>query len=938
MQTTVATIDKDLARRLLTTKLFVPPNRAAYVSRSRLVERLDAALQQKLTLISAPAGFGKTTLVSDWLQGKAVPVAWLSLDALDREPTRFLMYLLAACQSVYGGFGREIQGLLLSPQVPPPPSFLPLFVNELAAFGEPLNIVLDDYHMIDNRDIDEWMAAFLEHLPPFVHVVMTTREDPQFPLAKWRVRGELMEVRAEDLRLTTEEAASFFRSGMGLSLSNEQMERLLSRTEGWAAGLQLAGLSMQGREQVEQFVETFAGDHRFVLDYLAEEVLMQQPEDMRSFLLETSILGRLCGPLCVAVTGRREGLSLLEAVERSNLFLVSLDDTRRWFRYHHLFADVLLTHARKEREGDLLVWHKRASEWFAGEGEWAEAISHAFASEDDVWLAGLLERSWPVFDSLFQANRWLVWARRLPASAFLQRPVLCGFMAWALLNEGELDEGLLYIERAEAGFDESGHPTRTDFFVEERERLETLSGSMHSARAYVSQSFGRSDDTIFHAERALALLPEDAYAVRGPAAALLGLTYVWQGKLEEATQALRETQTAFLRAGEISFAISCALGVGEVLLAQGRKHEAVRTYQEALSLGGGAESTVPLSGVADMYLQLGELARESGGLAEARRYLEQSAALPEQARLPDWSSRRALVEARLAASWGRWEEAFERLGEAERLTVPNPLPPLRPHPAQRALWKLRSGDLSQAQVWVEQSGLSLNDDPDFVEEFSWLVWARVLMGEATFRDSPVSVEQAEQVLEKVLLAARKGERKGSILDALLALVQLRLVQEDQEAALAALREAVQLSAGEGFVQRFVEEGSRMVGLLETLAFDEPLLAKHVARVIEVSQQRGPGFVEPSQDSARVSKVDSEESGSAENASSDVSVQLLVEPLSEREREVLVLIAEGLSNKDISKRLFVAVSTVKGHNQNIFGKLAVKRRTEAVAKARKLGLL
>jgi LuxR family maltose regulon positive regulatory protein len=277
-----------------------------------------------------------------------------------------------------------------------------------------------------------------------------------------------------------------------------------------------------------------------------------------------------------------------------------------------------------------------------------------------------------------------------------------------------------------------------------------------------------------------------------------------------------------------------------------------------------------------------------------------------------------LYEARLAASCGRWEEAFERLGDAERLMVPNPLPPLRPHPAQRALWKLRSGDVSGAQAWVEQSGLSFDDDPGFVGEFSWLVWARVLMEEATSRDSSVSVGQAEQVLEKVLLAARKGERKGSILDALLALAQLRLVQEDQEAALAALREAVQLSAGEGFVQRFVEEGPRMVGLLGTLAFDEPLLAQHIARVIEVSGRGG--------------------AKSAENASFEVHVQPLVEPLSEREREVLALIAEGLSNKDISKRLFVAVSTVKGHNQNIFGKLAVKRRTEAVAKARKLGLL
>ena len=380
---------------ILATKLYIPLPRTNVVLRPRLIERLNEGLHRKLTLISASAGFGKTTLVSEWVAGCERPVAWLSLDEGDNDPTRFLTYLVAALQTIAPNIGEGVVGALQSPQPPPTESILTALLNEIAALPDKFVLVLDDYHVIDAKPIDDALTFLLEHLPPQMHLVITTREDPQLPLARLRARGHLTELRAADLRFTPAEAAAFLNQVMGLDLSAEDIAALETRTEGWIAGLQLAALSMQGREDVPGFIRAFAGDNRYIVDYLVEEVLQRQPDHVRSFLLQTAILDRLNGPLCDAVTGQEEGNARLEALERGNFFVVPLDDKRHWYRYHHLFADVLSAHLMAEQPDQVATLHRRASEWYEQNGSAADAIRHALAAEDFARAADLVELAVP---------------------------------------------------------------------------------------------------------------------------------------------------------------------------------------------------------------------------------------------------------------------------------------------------------------------------------------------------------------------------------------------------------------------------------------------------------------------------------------------------------------------------------------------------------------
>jgi LuxR family maltose regulon positive regulatory protein len=429
---------------ILTTKLFIPPLRPNAVVRSRLIEQLRAGLHGKLSLIAAPAGFGKTTLVSTWLAACGRPVAWVSLDAGDSDPTRFLTYVVAALRTIVPTIGEELFAVLQSPQPPPIDALLPTLLNEIASLPQPVILVLDDYHTIDARPIDQALAFLLDHLPPQLHLAITTREDPQIPLARLRARGQLTEVRASDLRFTTAEAAVFLKQVMDLGLSAEDVAALESRTEGWIAGLQLAALSMRGRDDLGQFVRAFAGDNRYIVDYLIEEVLQGQPETVRSFLLQTSILDHLSGPLCDAVTGQTRGQAQLEALHRSNFFVIPLDDRRQWYRYHHLFAEVLATHLRTEQPDLVTVLHQRASGWYAQHGELTDAIRHALAAQDFARAADLIELAIPAMSRSRQEATLLGWLKTLPNELIRARPVLSVASAHLLLTSVRDKERLTF--------------------------------------------------------------------------------------------------------------------------------------------------------------------------------------------------------------------------------------------------------------------------------------------------------------------------------------------------------------------------------------------------------------------------------------------------------------------------------------------------------------
>ncbi|MEO8956449.1 MAG: AAA family ATPase [Ktedonobacteraceae bacterium] len=624
---------------ILATKLYLPPLRPNVVSRPRLLERLNEGLHRKLTLIAAPAGFGKTTLVSEWVAFIKRPTAWLSLDEGDNDPARFLAYLVAALQTIAATLGEGVLAVLQSPQPPPIESILTALLNEISTLPDDFVLVLDDYHVLDAKAVDMALAYLVEHLPPQMHLVIATREDPQLPLARLRARSHLTELRAADLRFTASEASTFLSQVMGLSLSAADIAALEDHTEGWIAGLQLAALSMQGHQDVAGFIRAFAGDHRYIVDYLVEEVLQRQPEPVRRFLLQTSILDRLNGSLCDAVTGQEEGHARLEALERGNFFVVPLDDTRHWYRYHHLFAEVLSAHLMAEQPDQVATLHRRASAWYEHNGSTVDAIRHALAAKDFGRAADLVELAVPAMARNRQEATVLGWLKTLPDELVRARPVLSVHYAGALLLNGELEGVEARLRDAERWLDTSADraelapaPSAEMIVVDEAE-FRGLPGSIAIYRAAIAMALGDVANTMKYARRVLDLVPEDNHLRRGSAAGFLGLAYWTSGDLEAAHRSYAECMALVQRAGHISDAIGCSIALADIRIGQGRLREAMSTYERGLQLAT-EQSAILLRGAADMHVGMSELHRERDDLDAATQHLLRSKELGELAGLP----------------------------------------------------------------------------------------------------------------------------------------------------------------------------------------------------------------------------------------------------------------------------------------------------------------
>ncbi len=559
---------------LLETKLYVPRARRGLVPRPRLSERLDRGTASTLTLVSAPAGFGKTTLVTEWLAAPASPagdrrIAWLSLDRADNDPASFWTYVIAALRTVASGVGEGALTLLRASQPPPIETVLTALLNDLGAAAGDIVLVLDDYHVIDASDVQDGMAFLLDHLPPWLHVVIASRADPALPLARWRARGELAEIRAAELRFTPDEAAAYLNETMGLQLTAQDVAALEARTEGWIAALQLAALSMQGRDDVAAFIAGFAGDDRYVVDYLAEEVLQRQPDDVQAFLLQTSILGRLSGPLCDAVTGQGGGKAMLEALDRGNLFLVPLDDRRRWYRYHHLFADVLQARLLDERPGQVPDLHRRASAWYEQNGQPSVAIGHALAGEDFGRAADLVELAIPAMRRSRQEAALRGWLKALPAEVVRVRPVLSVGLAGALLAVGEfegVEERLRDAERclgATAGTG-AGFPAPLAEMAVSDEEFRRVPAAIELYRSALAMARGDVPGTVGHARRAIDLSPEEDHLVRASAAGMSGLALWTSGDLEAGHSAYAECVAGLRRAGHIADIFGCSIALADI--------------------------------------------------------------------------------------------------------------------------------------------------------------------------------------------------------------------------------------------------------------------------------------------------------------------------------------------------------------------------------------
>ena len=884
---------------LLTAKLFIPPPRRRFVPRPRLLDQLNRGLHRKLTLISAPAGFGKTTLAAAWIAACDRPAAWLTPDEGDSDPTRFLTYLVAALQTIAVDFGRELLNVLQSGSGPPGEAILTLLLNEIAAIPDDFVLVLDDYHLIDAQVVDEMLAFLLEHLPPQMHLLLTTREDPNLPLARYRVGGQLNELRVADLRFSPAEAAEFLNRAMDLDLTVEEIAALESRTEGWIAGLQMAALSLQGRAETTEFIQAFTGSHHFVMDYLVEEVLQRQPPDVRDFLLQTSILKRLSGPLCTAVTDQENSQGVLERLDRGDLLIVPLDERRHWYRYHHLFADVLQARALLEQPERMPVLHRRASIWYEESGSAADAIRHALAAHDFERAANLVERAWPEMNQHFQEGAWLRWANELPPEVIGARPVLCLNYAWALLNRGQLEASEAHLQTVErwVAAEETAVP-----IIADEGQYKTLPASLAAARSFQAQARGDVSATVQHGRRALELYTPENHLARGVAAAILGLAYLTNGELEEAHTTLAGGMVDMQAAGNILFALRGTYILADIRLAQGRLREAIRTYEQYLQLAA-QHGESALRGTADLHLRLSELYIEQGNEHAAAEQLRRGAELGGKGATPVWRYRLHLAQARSKMAQGDLDGALAQLDAAERCYVRTPVPDLHPIPALKARVWIAQGRLDEARAWAIREGLSVEDDLSYVREFEHITLARLLEAQA-FHD------RASDFLQRLLGAAEEGGRMGSALEILLLQALAFQAQDDMPRALAALDGALALGAPQGYVRLFVDEGTPMARLLSS-TLDRGLQPDYTRMLLAAFEPVPPTPPGP---------------------------QPLIEPLSLRELEIMGLIAQGLSNRQISERLFLALSTVKGHNGRIFAKLAAQNRTEAVARARELGLL
>jgi LuxR family maltose regulon positive regulatory protein len=900
---------------ILATKLYIPPPQPRVVLRPRLIEQLNESLHRKLTLISAPAGFGKTTLLSEWVAGCQRPAAWLSLDEADNDPTRFLAYLVAALQTIAPNIGESVLGVLQSPQ-PPTETILTALLNEITTIEDDFVLVLDDYHVIDARPVDDALTFVLEHLPLRMHLVIATREDPNLPLARLRARGQLSELRAADLRFTTSEAAEFLKGVMGLNLSPEDIAALETRTEGWIAGLQLAALSMRGREDVPSFIRAFAGDNRYIVDYLVEEVLQRQPERIRSFLLQTSILERLSGPLCDAVTGQEDGRGMLEALERGNFFVVPLDDKRHWYRYHHLFADVLYAHLMQEQPAQIPTLHRRASEWYEHNGSAADAIRHALAAEDFERAADLVELAVPAMRRSRQEATLLGWLKALPDELIHFRPVLSVHYAGALLLSGELEGAHARLRDAERWLDTTAD--MSEMVVVDEEEFRRLPGSVAIYRAGQALALGNVLDTVTYARQALDLAAEEDHLGRGAAAALLGLAYWTSGDLETAHRTYAEGMARVQRAGYISDAINGTIALADIRTAQGRLREAMLTYEHALQLATEQGDAV-MRGTADMYVGMSELHRERNDLEAATQHLLRSKEQGEHTGFPQNPYRWRVAMARIREAQGDLDDALDLLEEAERLYVSDFFPNVRPIAALKARMRVAQGRLDEALGWAREQGLSAHDDLSYLREFEHITLARVLLARYKSDREERSIHEAMGLLGRLLTAAEEGGRTGSVIEILVLQALAHEAQGESPSALVPLERALTLAEPEGYVRVFVDEGLPMAQLLSEAAA-RGIMPNYTARLLAV--------------------FEAEEQMSADESHLPPALpaQSLIEPLSQRELEVLRLIAQGLSNREIGERLFLALDTVKGHNRRIFGKLLVQRRTEAVAKARSLNIL
>ncbi|MDH5466069.1 MAG: LuxR C-terminal-related transcriptional regulator [Candidatus Aminicenantes bacterium] len=904
---------------LVTTKLYVPRLRPYVVSRPRLLDKLDEVKDRKLALVSAPAGFGKTTLLSDWINQSRISAAWLSLDSGDNDHVHFLVYMIAALQGLGKNIGQAAAMMLHTPQPPPVETVLAALINDISTLPKDFVLVLDDYHVITAGLVHQAIQFLLEHLPQNMHLVIASRSDPPLPLGRLRSLNQLAELRVTDLCFTTDETSIFFNKKLNLGLSRGEIVMLESRIEGWIAGLQLAALSIQDREDRSGFIRDFRGDNRYIFDYLMEEVLSRQPEDVQNFLLQTSILDRLSGSLCDAVTKQRNSQKMLNHLERADLFIFPLDDGRQWFRYHNLFAD-LLQHRLEQAQGKLVAeLHRRAGEWCVSNGLKDQAVNHALASGDAEWAARLIEE---IAESIWdrgQQIKLLKWFEALPDEKINSSILLSVLHARTLNISGRLEAAEKILQHAESRLKSVKEGFAIDFSPDS-EHTYTLGknefqGRISVIRAFIAAYRGEMLRVMQHARQALVSLHEKDLMWRAVAATTLGFVHGWSGDgdLMSARYAFAEAEKVSEEAGNTYFylfASSCHAGIDGL---QGRLNQAEQAYQRLLKFAE-EKGMLQTSLAGSIYAAWGGIILERNDLEEGARLIEKGLRLALLGHDVVVIASSRLHLARALAVKGDLAGAQRVIEEIEKSASEFAMPPWIQHAAsafKAEIW-LASGNREAVSRWVQERNLGIDDELTNRRESEHIVLARFLLAQG-------KLDEAEHLLDRLIQSAEAGTRIVSLIWVIL-LKTLALDRKGKmDLALDELKKVLFLAEPGGFIISIVHESSRIAELLE----------KVLEQAESVQKGKRPEFSR-----SYIKKLLLAFKSTAPPKTEGIPG----EPLSERELEVLHFIAAGLTNQQIARKLFVSLNTIRSHTKNIHSKLNVHSRTQAVARAKELGIL
>jgi LuxR family maltose regulon positive regulatory protein len=903
--------------QLLTTKLYIPPPRVELVTRLRLVERLNKGLHGKLTLVSAPAGFGKTTLVSEWVEHlqqddpkesqSKNKIAWLSLDENENELSRFLAYLVAALNKAAGNedsFGIGALGMLQLPQLPSTESILTALINEIAQIPDNVILILDDYHTIESEPINVAFAFLIEHLPPNLCLVIVTRTDPPLPLARLRARGQLNELRAADLRFSPSEATKFLNQVMDLDLSAEDITALDSRTEGWIVGLQLLAVSLQGREDPSSLIQSFSGSHHFVLDYLIEEVFEKQPEHIQAFLMKTAILDQLTGPLCDALTGRQDSQEILEELEHDNLFIVPIDVERNWYRYHRLFSDLLRQRLHKTQREQAAELHLLASKWHEKEKYFDKAIEHALHAGEFGRAADLIDKN---VEAIWQSREFTNmknWLSELPNDLLTSKPQLCILYAWDQFASGKLVIADRYLQAAEKALDvdngQSLDPVQT-----------RLRGRMFAIRGFMAAYLGDVKGIIQSAHQALEHLPEDELTWRSLAVIALGDAYVLTRGLSEVIEARKNAMDLSKASGNIYLFITASLKLASSLRQQGHLQQVIdicRSLAQHADEHGMYQTYI----IGWLLAIWGETLAEINDLDEAVAKTKDVSTLIEQAAdvgMMGWSH---LSLIRIYFSRWDLDKAREIIHKIRGDLTEHDMFPMVAH--HTAYWQVRvwlaQGKLEKAAQWVEERNLSADPASKRLISIDYLALVRILIAQGR-------LDEAQKLLDPIIEITEQRGYSTRLIEILILKALAFDAHGETSEAMEALKQALTTAEPGGFIRIFVDEGPPMARLLYE-AMSRGISPGYAGRLLAAFPDTKP-----------------EQITSPKRPALEFE---LIEPLSEREIEVLHLISEGMTNKEIASKLFLSLNTIKVHTRNINSKLGTHNRTESVARARLLGLL